>query len=195
MTLLPADHMGNDHPTRRKVVAGTTSALPVIALTRLPAIAGSPTGPDAQLLRLWEQYLSRAQSYATARAVYEPVRAAFGEELSRPCPLGVSLGDHWSTMATRWRSYGLPELSDACEQAAEDIRAAIAAIRAVPAEGLIGIGIKLAALPVGPDATDEQELAEAIFSASEDIARLTGADFAGLTAHVEPRDRDHTCWV
>jgi hypothetical protein len=187
--------MGTNHPTRRKVLARTASALPAIALTRLPAIAGSPLGSDAQLLRLWEQYLWHAQSYTIARAAYEPVRAAFGEELSRPCPLGVSFGDHWGAMATRWRSYGLPELTDACEQAAEGVRTAIAAIRAVPAEGLVGVGIKLAALPVGPHAADEQELADAIFSASEDIARLTGADFAAVTTYAEHREGDHTRWV
>jgi hypothetical protein len=62
---------------------------------------------------------------------------------------------------------------------------------------LVGVGIKLAALPVGPHAPDEEELADAIVSASasEDIARLTGADFAGVTVYAERRDRDHNCWV
>jgi hypothetical protein len=44
----------------------------------------------------------------------------------------------------------------------------------------VGIGIKLAALPVDPSGMNEDELLDTIFNVNEDIARLTGTDFAAI---------------
>jgi hypothetical protein len=57
------------------------------------------------------------------------------------------------------------------EHASEAMEATSAAIRAVEAEGLLGIGIKLAALPVEPDLDDLEEARDAVLM---DIERLTG---------------------
>jgi hypothetical protein len=46
-----------------------------------------------------------------------------------------------------WRKHGLEELWNAWNSATEAMEATSAAILAVEAEGLLGIGIKLAALP------------------------------------------------
>jgi hypothetical protein len=173
-----------DHPTRRKVLAtlataAAVSAASTVALAASPALAGA----DAALPSLWAEYLGHAHAHEAAQAAYGPVRAAFDAEMP-PFPPDVLPGHHWEAMQPLWRSYGLEELSDASNDAYNRASATIAAIQATPAEGLIGVGIKLAALPVDSENVSDEDLKDAIESAMRDIARLTGTDFAADATEV-----------
>src|ERR1700730_12150002 len=175
-------------PTRRKVLAtiataAAASAASTVALTASPALAGA----DAALLSLWAEYLGHALAHEAAQAAYKPIRAAFDAEMP-PFPPDVLPGHHWEAMQPLWRSYGLEELSDASNNAYNRASATIAAIQATPAEGLIGIGIKLAALPLDRENVSEEDMADAIASALEDIALLTGTDFAAIAGIGDDHD-------
>lgn len=128
---------------------------------------------DAELFRLWQEYQANVRDYEAADAACAPVRAAFDAEMP-PCPEDVLPGDHWREQQPLWNKYGLDALCDVCNAADEKARATIAAILAAKAGGLLGIGIKLAAVPV--DSVEPEDLEEGIASALADIRTLTGVD-------------------
>lgn len=170
--------------TRRELLALAAVAVPAAAITTVAA--GQPANAieaDPELRRLWSEYLNTARAYAGILAAYEPVRNAFDAEMPS-CPPGVLPGDHWRSQQPLWRRYGLDDLCAAWNRSAEQVRQTIAAIQTTDAEGLVGIGIKLAAMPM--DVPDEVDLAEAVASVMRDIARLTGIEFVADAAAANP---------
>jgi hypothetical protein len=167
--------------TRRAVLVGAAAAIPAIVLPTL----GHAAEADQPLLRLWAEYLDHVHAHAAALAAYLPVREAFDAKMPL-CPPDVLPGDHWESVQPLWRSYGLDPLYDAWGEKDSNASAAVAAILATPAESLTGIGIKLAAMPVG--LVSEEDMADAIASVLQDIARLTGIDFAASSTTVAPTD-------
>jgi hypothetical protein len=151
---------------RRALMAGA-AAVPLASAT---AVAGQG---DADLRRLWSEYLVHADTYAAAREKLAPVRAAFDAELP-PCPDDVLPCHHWQDHQWLWHKHGLDPLTDAWNAADSAMRKTIAAIiLATEATGLFGIGVKLAAGWLDPE--DQQD---AIAAALGDIDRLLGSGFA-----------------
>jgi hypothetical protein len=125
---------------------------------------------DIKLRRLWWEFVRDRAAYQAAWERYQPTYDAFIAELP-PHPEGVRPGDHMRAHNWLWRNHGLEELWNAWNSASEAMEATSALILAVEAEGLLGIGIKLAALPVEPDLDDLEEARDAILM---DIERLMG---------------------
>jgi hypothetical protein len=153
---------------RRAILAGA-AAVPLA-----PAVARA--SGDAELRRLWSEYLKHAAAYAVARKRYEPARAAFDAEFP-PCPDDVLPGTHWRAHDRLWQKHGLDPLDDASNAADTAVRETIAIILHTEAAGLFGIGVKLAALPHDYDPQDWVEVAAAV---RLDIDRLIGSGFAEL---------------
>jgi hypothetical protein len=137
------------------------------------AVNAAATGKgDIKLRRLWWEFIRRRAAYRAAWERYQSMYEAFVAELP-PCPEGVRPGDHMRAQNWLWRKHGLEEPWNAWNSATEAMEATFAAILAVEAEGLLGIGIKLAALPVGFE-LDSDDLEEARDVVLMDIERLMG---------------------
>jgi hypothetical protein len=166
--------------SRRHLVT-TAAALPALAV---PAVAGTtlallPEGEgDAVLLRLWSEYLARANADAAAQKEIEPARALYdAEEPARPDD--VLPGDHFEANQWLWKKHGLDALYDTWNNAGEAMGETIEVIRNTEATGLLGILVKFLTLPSDPDKEDYEEK---YVSALTDIDRLLGSDFAGAYA-------------
>jgi hypothetical protein len=163
--------------SRRHLVT-TAATLPALAM---PAVAGTahaslPEGDgDAALLRLWSEYLARADAHTAAQNEMEPARALYDAE-EPPCPADVLPGHHWEACQWLWKKHGLDALSDAWNNAGEAMEETIEAIRDTEASGLLGVLVKFLALP--PDA-EQPDYEEAYDSALTDINRLLGSNFVG----------------
>jgi hypothetical protein len=156
----------------------------------LPALAATPAAPaDAKLRQLWSEYLTHADAYAVARERYEPARAAFDAEFP-PCPDGVQPDDHRLAHDWLWRKHNLDVLWGACNAATSAIRATIATILHTKAEGLLGIGVKLAAMPPNPNEWTFEDYEDAVVAALEDIDRLIGSGFAANVVKSDQSDDD-----
>jgi hypothetical protein len=137
------------------------------------AVNAAATGKgDIKLRRLWWEFIRHRAAYQAAWERYQPMYEAFVAELP-PCPKGIRPGDHMRAHNWLWHKHGLEELWNAWNSATEAMEATSAAILAVEAEGLLGIGIKLAALPVGFE-LDSDDLEEARDAVLMDIERLMG---------------------
>ena len=147
-----------------------------MALSTMPrrtsgAVNAAATGKrDVKLRRLWREFIRDRAAYRAAWERYQPMYDAFVAELP-PCPEGVRPGDHMRAHNWLWRKHGLEELWNAWNSATEAMEATSAAIRAV--EAFLGIGIKLAALPVGFE-LDSDVLEEARDAVLKDIERMMG---------------------
>jgi hypothetical protein len=161
--------------SRRHLVTAA-AALPALAV---PAVAGTiavlPEGDgDAALLRLWSEYVARADADAAAQKEMKLARALYdAEEPARPDD--VLPGRHFEANQWLWRKHGLDALSDAWNDADDAMKETIEAIRDTEATGLLGILVKFLALP--PD-TEAEDYEEAYDSALVDIDRLLGSNFA-----------------
>jgi hypothetical protein len=155
--------------SRRTMLAGAASLAPAAATG-----ASEESASDLDLRRLWSEYLSHVSAYAVAEEKYKPARAAFDAELP-PCPEDVLLGHHWSAHNWLWQKHGLDPLYDARDAVASAMHETIATILHTEAEGLFGIGVKLAALP---NHWDAQDCVDAVAAVQQDIDRLIGTNFA-----------------
>ena len=136
------------------------------------APASSTIKGDVELRRLWSEFIRRRAAYRAAWERYQPVYETFIAELP-PCPHDVLPGDHMRAHNWLWRKYGLEELWSTWNSTNEALEEVFAAILAVEAEGLLGIGIKLAALPVEFE-LDSEDLQKARDAVLTDIERSLG---------------------
>jgi hypothetical protein len=165
------------HLNRRAVLAGA-AAVPSRRLPHSPAMVMSScdvSGPNIFVMRLQMQRHVREQ---------DRPGPAFDAEFP-PCPDDVLPGHHWRAHKWLWRKHGLDRLNDDWNAADSAMRETIAAILRSPAEGLFGIGVKLAALPNDYDAEDCVDAAAAV---RRDIDRLIGSNFAALITNSAEED-------
>jgi hypothetical protein len=127
---------------------------------------------DLTLRRLWFEFNRRRAAYRTAWERYQPVYETFIAELP-DCPDDVRPGDHMRAHNWLWHKHGLEHLWDTWNSANEAMEEMFASILAVEAEGLLGIGIKLAALPIEFE-LDAEDLERARAAVLLDIERLLG---------------------
>jgi hypothetical protein len=136
--------------TRRAALTGTAAGAAAIVAGTGPAFASEHL--DAELRRLWAEYQHHVERYEAARVACAPARAAFDAEYP-PCPPDVLPGRHWEAQQPLWHKHGLEELWGEVERQSDKLWELVGAIHATPAEGLFGIGVKLAARL--PDHQDE----------------------------------------
>jgi hypothetical protein len=153
--------------SRRAVLAGLAAA-PLAS-----SAAASAAGSDAELRCLWGQYVAELEAERIAHERIKLPRAAFDAECP---PLGSDA--FWEARKPLWDKHGLEPLYGAWNATCDAMRKTITAIRATPAGGLFGIGVKLAALPADSSlGLSEEEYQEAIAATLADINRLAGTDF------------------
>jgi hypothetical protein len=127
---------------------------------------------DLNLRRLWFEFIRRRAAYRAAWERYQPVYEAFIAELPN-CPDDVRPGDHMRAHNWLWHKHGLEHLWNTWNSANEAMEEVFASILGVEAEGLLGIGIKLAALPIEFE-LDAEDLERARAAVLLDIERLLG---------------------
>jgi hypothetical protein len=167
--------------TRRTALTASVATIATASpIALLPAAAAS--GQDAPLRALWARYQAAIPIENEKRQANRAARAAF--DAAYPCPDGIDHCDHRRARNAEWAVAVTPaydEWNDACRESASIIEQ----IQRTPAEGLIGIAIKLAALPSNivcsdGDASAEPngyDLRDAIKAALQAIAQLTGETF------------------
>jgi hypothetical protein len=140
----------------------------IAALGSLPALsvpaASSPIS-DAPLRALWAQYLAQV---ARDKALLERValsRAAVDAELP---PKGKD--DRWETFEALSLKHGHRQHYDEWCDGHAEIAETVRQIQQTPAEGVFGIGVKLAAIAPQYEMEDLEELLGAV---AVDITRLT----------------------
>jgi hypothetical protein len=155
--------------SRRSVLAGVS-----VAVAPMAAGAGL-SGDDAELRLLWAEYLVARAAETSEESNERKVRARF-DDLMPPCPHDVILGDHWAGEAVQllWKSTGAAAAYHRWNAAVDTMLDVIERIQRTPAEGLFGVGVKLAALNSSPDQCDYEDGAA---SALACINRLTGSNF------------------
>ena len=168
--------MSKSH-SRRAVLAGIAAA-PALAAPALADQAG-----DAKLRELWARYLKDLAAEQAVSAALDPARAAYDAE-EPPCPDDVSPGHHHEACRPLWKKHGLDRLYEAWNDAGARTDAAAKAILEQEAEGLFGVGAKLAALPSQEDQDLAYDQEAAIRSALRDIDRLIGTTFLAAFALV-----------
>jgi hypothetical protein len=169
------DHTTPPGIARRAVLSRVAAAIGLGAAANVAAIVGTraAASDDAEIRRLWSEYLIYADAYAAAQEKYEPARAAFDAEYP-PCPDDMLSGHHWEACKPLWHKHGLEEIWDARNAADCAMRATIADILRTEAEGLFGIGVKLSSMPADCEQEDHEE---AITAVLDDINRLLGTAF------------------
>jgi hypothetical protein len=161
-------------PASATIVA-SSSALAVAAFA--PARnAAAPCISDSKLRELWAQYLEHAAAEREAHAAFKAAAAAFEAEMP-PCPPDVSPGIHFR--AHRWlqNKTGRACTYKAWGEAADRLVQTIEDIHKEDAEGLFGVGVKLAGQTFGGIRNSDIDAENAIESALADIDRLLGTDF------------------
>ena len=126
-------------PSRRAVLAGIATT-PALAA---PALASQG---DIRLRELWAQYLEDLAAEQAVYSVQERARAEYDAELP-PCPPDIRIADHYEAHRPLWEKHGLDRLYEAWNDAGERTDETVKAILEQDAEGLFGVGAKLAALP------------------------------------------------
>jgi hypothetical protein len=155
--------------TRRAVLAGIAAA-PALAAPALAAHAGN----DVRLRELWAQYLEKFAAERAIDAAIVPTRAAYDAE-----EVGGAAANHLSEAnQPLWIKHGLDRLYEDWNAAGELVEEIVEAILEEEAEGLFGIGVKLAALPADGNCRDPaHDHEDAIISALTEIDRLIGSTF------------------
>jgi hypothetical protein len=168
--------------TRRDFLRRASTATAAVAVVAVAGTQALASTQDAELRRLWSEYLGHVDTCATARKKMEPARAAFDAQFP-PCPDDVLPGDHWCAHDWLWQKHDLQSLSDAWHAARAGMRETIDTILQTKAEGLFGIGVKLAAMTTDQRERDLYEYEDAVVAVFDDIDRLLGSDFALRTTH------------
>ena len=164
--------------TRRRFVR--TGA---VAVFSLPLAAGAEAG-DAELHRLWDEYLERLRITAELRAPYSASRDAFEAECPEPeCTAPEEERESWRAA---WLKHGdTPEhhaLWKAWSHSMGREQRIREAIIAMPAATTAGIGMKLAAINGTPYQEDYEEAVESVLA---DIHRIAGTDFKAEAEEAE----------
>jgi hypothetical protein len=188
---------GNSNTTNlsRRAALARLSVAAAAGAVALPAAASALGGlapqtaghsGDAELRRLWEHYLARAAARISANEKLIPARAAFDAEMP-PCPKDVLPGHHFAAHYWLWQKHGLDRLNADWNAATNEESEIVATIQRTQAEGIIGIGIKLAALPAPITSgvvpvRDNEDRYETILAALVDIDRLAGTNLVEIYA-------------
>jgi hypothetical protein len=155
--------------TSRRQLVKSAVAAPIMGA---PVLAPA-TPADAELRRLLREYVDRMRVYHETEAPY--LAAAEAVKAETPSPRDVP----WEVYRREWEraseKHSRGQLYDRWCEADRAVRETIKAIRATPAEGVFGIGVKLAALGGW---TCPENLEEAVYSVMDDVARLTGGELA-----------------
>jgi hypothetical protein len=172
--------------TRRGAVNALVgaAATPALAAPALAARSG-----DAKLRELWAQYLEDLAAEQAAYAAQEQARAAYDAE-EPPCPDGVSHGVHFDAQRPLQEKHDLNRLYEAWNDAGERTDETVRAIREQEAEGLFGIGAKLAALPTQDMQDPAYDHEATIRSALRGIDQLIGTTFLVTFATVSGTSAD-----
>jgi hypothetical protein len=170
--------------TRRGAVNALVgaAATPALAAPALAARSG-----DAKLRELWAQYLEDLAAEQAACLQFHTAQAAYDAEVP-PRPDDVSYGDHDAAQRPLWIKHGLDRLYSDWNDAGERTDEIVEAIQEEEAEGLFGIGVKLAALPLDSSGSRDPapEHEDAIVSALTEIDRLIGSTFvSAFSVHVD----------
>jgi hypothetical protein len=115
-----------------------------------------------------------AEAWEAVCAAYESAREAYDAE-EPPCPPDLPPAEHWEQLWPLREKHGVNRMYDALKPTHErtyDIRQNILK---QPAEGLFGIGVKLAAMELEYPAV--QDFEDTIRSVLGDIDRMIGTDF------------------
>jgi hypothetical protein len=149
----------------------------------------SDPASDARLRELWAQYLKYLAAELAAHTAAESARAAYEAE-EPPCPPDVWIADHHRAQRPLWEKHDLSRLYNIWNDAGELTDATVKAILEQEAEGLFGVGAKIASLPTqdGQDPAYEHE--RAIRSALSNIDRLIGTTFLAAFALVSKTSAD-----
>jgi hypothetical protein len=119
----------------------------------------------------------------------EKARAACDAE-QPPCPPDVWISDHFRTHRPLWEKHGIDRLYATWNDAGERTDETVRAIREQEAEGLFGIGAKLAALPTQDSQDPAYDHEATIRSALRGIDRLIGTTFLVTFATVSKTTAD-----
>jgi hypothetical protein len=139
-------------------------------------------GEDAELRKLWNEYLRQTEAVAAAEEALREPRAAFDAEYP-PCPEHTLPGEHFRAHDRLWRKHGLDELTDKLNAAYEELVAIVRRVRQARASSPFGIGVKLA---VSDQSGDEEDLHESVIDALWMTSKLTGVDFIAKTRATRP---------
>jgi hypothetical protein len=166
--------------SRRSVLAGVS-----VAVAPMAAGAGL-SGDDAELRRLWAEYLAARAAEASEESNMRNTSAVF-DALMPPCPHNVLPGAHWESppVQSLRKSTGADAAYDRWQAAAYATEDVFDRIQRTPAQGLLGIGVKLAPLSFDLDPEDHEE---AVSAALACINRLTGSNFP--VTDFEPRKEE-----
>jgi hypothetical protein len=181
-------------PGERSRRGGDTAPAAAAALSGL-APSGAGQSGDAELRRLFDQYRVASAAYEAAETAASAAREKY--EAGKPdVPDDMSIHTRHEAPECRalWIKHGVDVTYDAWNRAHEASFAVIEKIRRTPAEGLFGVGVKLAALPSEDDEIAIEDYEEAVASALTNIDRLIGSSFTadcadtpiGHAATVEP---------
>ena len=107
-----------------------------------------------------------------------------------PCPDGVSPGDHFNAQQPRWKRHYLDRVYEAWNDVGERTDETVRAIREQEAEGLFGVGAKLAALPTQDSQDPAYDHEATIRSALRGIDQLIGTTFLATFATVSKTSAD-----
>lgn len=158
--------------TRRSVMAGAAAA---VAVVPIPALAVADVGGDAELRRLWAEYIAQLSIYWDARDAYRERRAEFDAEIGS-IPGGGSPRPIWNRL---WKKRGMEPFSVAWNREGRKLRRVVKKIRMAKAESMFGVGVKLSVFE-DEDARDEW-FGDAIDDARRSLVELTSVDFIAAT--------------
>ena len=160
----------------------------VVSIASLASAAAVPSpsiaaqaAPDQELRHLLATYLAALEQVDRAEEKHQPIRNAYDDEFDRwreQEKREISSGEMSNLL---WEKHNLKETWEPLCEAYRKTRQIIEEIRAVPAETMFGVTVKLLALPKnGLAATEPEDLWQAIEAAIKDVDRITGAKFAKM---------------
>ena len=162
---------------RRKLMVGGAvgAAAAVLAGPALAIVEG-----DAELRKLWADYLSVLTTIEAAGAAHEPFRAAYEKEWEELADHVIRHrdGNLGKLHDLLWKKHGLEPTWRALNRERDNRQCIVTEIRRTKAESLFGIGVK----HMG---ADRVELEQAIDDARRNIADLIGEEFIAV-AEIAP---------